>query len=84
MNLRPLEAAFLGTELKWQQLVKRYRVQLCVQQPHVLCTYVCVCFHQMDILKKTVHLLHGQADNSLTRITRLFQDERDPCVGVGK
>ena len=41
-------------------------------------------FHQMDILKKTVHLLHGQADNSLTRITRLFQDEADPSLGVGE
>ena len=38
----------------------------------------------MDTLKKTVHLLHGQADNSLTRITRLFQDDRDPSIGVGE
>ena len=38
----------------------------------------------MDMLKRTVHLLHGQADNSLTRITRLFQDDRDPSIGVGE
>lgn len=37
----------------------------------------------MDILRNTVHLLHGQTDNSLTRIDRLFQ-ESDPQLGVGK
>ena len=37
----------------------------------------------MDILRNTVHLLHGQADNSLTRIDRLFQGS-DPQLGVGK
>ena len=38
---------------------------------------------QMEILKNTVFLLHGQTDNSLTRIDRLFQ-ETDPQLGVGE
>lgn len=37
---------------------------------------------EMEILRTTVHLLHGQADNSLTRIDRLFLDS-DPRKGVG-
>ena len=36
----------------------------------------------MDPLKNTVHLLHGQADNCLTKIDRLFQDS--PTEGVGR
>lgn len=35
----------------------------------------------MDILRATIHLLHGQTDNSLTRIDRLFQNS-DPRKGV--
>ena len=35
------------------------------------------------MLRATVHLLHGQTDNSLTRIDRLFMDS-DPKEGVGK
>ena len=35
----------------------------------------------MDLLKTTVHLLHGQSDNCLTKIDRLFQDS--PTEGVG-
>ena len=35
----------------------------------------------MDLLKTTVHLLHGQTDNCLTKIDRLFQDS--PTEGVG-
>jgi hypothetical protein len=35
----------------------------------------------MELLRNTVHLLHGQTDNSLTRIDRLFQDS-DPKSGV--
>ena len=38
---------------------------------------------EMEILRATVHLLHGQTDNSLTRIDRLFMDT-DPKEGVGK
>ena len=38
---------------------------------------------EMEILRATIHLLHGQADNSLTRIDRLFHDS-DPRKGVGK
>ena len=37
---------------------------------------------QMDLLKTTVHLLHGQTDNCLTKIDRLFQDS--PTEGVGQ
>lgn len=37
----------------------------------------------MEVLRSTVHLLHGQTDNSLTRIDRLFL-ETDPRKGVGK
>lgn len=37
----------------------------------------------MEMLRATVHLLHGQTDNSLTRIDRLFMDS-DPKEGVGK
>ena len=36
---------------------------------------------EMDILRATIHLLHGQTDNSLTRIDRLFQNS-DPRKGV--
>jgi hypothetical protein len=36
----------------------------------------------MELLRATVHLLHGQTDNSLTRIDRLFMDS-DPKEGVG-
>ncbi len=35
----------------------------------------------MDILRATIHLLHGQTDNSLTRIDRLFLNS-DPRKGV--
>lgn len=38
---------------------------------------------EMEILRATIHLLHGQTDNSLTRIDRLFLDS-DPRRGVGK
>ena len=38
---------------------------------------------EMEMLRATVHLLHGQTDNSLTRIDRLFMDS-DPKEGVGK
>lgn len=38
---------------------------------------------EMELLRATVHLLHGQTDNSLTRIDRLFMDS-DPKEGVGK
>ena len=38
---------------------------------------------EMEMLRSTVHLLHGQTDNSLTRIDRLFMDS-DPKEGVGK
>jgi hypothetical protein len=39
----------------------------------------------MEILRATIHLLHGQVDNSLTRVDRLFLDpESDPRRGVGK
>ena len=37
----------------------------------------------MEILRATIHLLHGQVDNSLTRVDRLFLDS-DPRKGVGK
>ena len=37
----------------------------------------------MELLRSTVHLLHGQADNSLTRVDRLFLDS-DPREGVGE
>ena len=46
--------------------------------------FVCACVRvceQMDLLKTTVHLLHGQTDNCLTKIDRLFQDS--PTEGVG-
>jgi len=36
---------------------------------------------EMELLRSTVHLLHGQTDNSLTRIDRLFLDT-DPREGV--
>lgn len=36
---------------------------------------------EMEMLRSTVHLLHGQTDNSLTRIDRLFMDS-DPKEGV--
>jgi hypothetical protein len=35
---------------------------------------------EMDLLKTTVHLLHGQTDNCLTKIDRLFHDS--PTEGV--
>jgi len=38
---------------------------------------------EMEMLRATVHLFHGQADNSLTRIDRLFMDS-DPKDGVGE
>lgn len=38
---------------------------------------------EMELLRSTVHLLHGQTDNSLTRIDRLFTDS-DPQEGVGE
>ena len=38
---------------------------------------------EMEMLRSTVHLLHGQTDNSLTRIDRLFL-ESDPKEGVGQ
>ena len=38
---------------------------------------------EMEMLRSTVHLLHGQTDNSLTRIDRLFL-ESDPQEGVGE
>ena len=38
---------------------------------------------EMEQLRSTVHLLHGQTDNSLTRIDRLFLDS-DPREGVGE
>ena len=42
---------------------------------------MCGVCEQMDLLKTTVHLLHGQTDNCLTKIDRLFQDS--PTEGVG-
>lgn len=38
----------------------------------------------MDMLRNTVHLLHGQTDNSMTRIKRLFQSDTHPQQGVGE
>ena len=36
----------------------------------------------MELLRGIVHHLHGQTDNSLTRIDRLFL-ESEPQIGVG-
>jgi len=36
---------------------------------------------EMDILRSTIHLLHGQTDNSFTRIDRLFLNSK-PHMGV--